>query len=184
MSPTFAGSGNPPARRDPPGPSPSAAEVADAVARAAAHRRTVHGRDERFAHISPRALEERITGLPDHPTPADRGWWRVGLVVDEVTNDEFRVWLHLASGRVRTQWLTAPQAPPQPPPIPPGLCFDMTRPRPFALPGWIHGIAGRAHCATCATSALRAGLAPSAVRGTPVVPGRSVRCVGCGKAIE
>ena len=184
MSPSYAGGGQSSERQGNAALPPSAAEVADAVARATVHRRTVRGGDGRFAHISSRALEERIVGLPDRPTPAGRGWWRVGLVVDEVTNDEFRVWLHPTSGRVRTQWLTVPLSPPLPPPIPPGLCFDMARPRPSALPGWIHGIAGRAHCAACATAALTAGLAAAAVRSIAVVPGRPVQCAECGRRIE
>ena len=80
---------------------PSATHVADAVARAAAHRRTVRAADPRFAHVSPGALAERVVGLPGRPEPAAGGWWGVGLVVDELTGDELRVWLHPASGRLR-----------------------------------------------------------------------------------
>ena len=162
---------------------PSATHVADAVAHAAAHRRTVRGAYPRFAHVSAGALEERVVGLPGRPEPAAGGWWRVGLVDDELTGDELRVWLHPASGRVRTQ-RPAPFTPPPPPRPRPGLSFDPSRPWPAALPGWVHGVAGRAHCAGCASAALRGGLDFGAVRSTPVVPGRPGRCVGCGSPIE
>ena len=84
-------------------PTPSSAAVVAAVARAAQHRRTVTGADPTFAHVSPAALEERVVALPGRPEPAAGGWWRVGLVVDELIGDELPVWLHPATGRVRTQ---------------------------------------------------------------------------------
>ncbi len=103
-------------------PVPSPEAVTSAVDRAVAYLRAKRRDDPRFAHYRPSALIERVVGLPGRATPADGGWWVVGRVVDQTVDEEPRVWLHPASGRVRLERPT-PVARPEPPPTG-GRYFD------------------------------------------------------------
>ena len=103
-----------------------------AVARAVAHRRALHRADPRFAHYTEAALAEQVDGIPASPFAAARnatagGWLPAGVVFDGIAGAEFRVWLHPATGRVKTERLDPP-APHVPPPVPPGApYFDGAR---------------------------------------------------------
>lgn len=101
---------------------PSLDAAASAVERAVAFLRTRRRDDPRFAHYRPTALIERVVGLPGRATSAGGGWWVVGSVVDQTVDEELRVWLHPASGRVRLE-RPKPVPVPEPPPTG-GRYFD------------------------------------------------------------
>ena len=71
--------------------------------------------DPAHAHWTPTAFAEQVVGLPGRPEPAGGGWWRVGVVLDNVAGEERSVRLEPATGRVRLMHAPQPPPPPEPP---------------------------------------------------------------------
>ena len=69
---------------------PSTEECTDAMTRALWSRiRTQQREHPSFTRSS---LLERITAVPVRPEPADDGWWRLGVIFDDLEGQEFNVW--------------------------------------------------------------------------------------------
>ena len=69
---------------------PSTEECTDAMTRALRSRIKLQQREHPgFTHS---ALLERITAVPVRPEPADDGWWRLGVIFDDLEGQEFNVW--------------------------------------------------------------------------------------------
>ena len=116
-------------------PEPPPAQTHAALERAARHRRARavdHPGPTRFSEA---ALRERVVALPCRPRPATDGWWLVGRVLDGVADNEFLVWLHAPSDRVRLKERIVPPPDTAPPPRrPDGRYYDGARRR-WIVPG-------------------------------------------------
>ena len=69
---------------------PSSEECTDAMTRALWSRvKAQHGD---HPHMTRSAMLERITAIPVRPEPSDDGWWRLGVIFDDLAGQEFNVW--------------------------------------------------------------------------------------------
>lgn len=68
---------------------PSSEECTDAMTRALW--RQVRIQQEANPHMTRAALLERITAVPVRPEPKPHGWWRVGVVFDDLDRTEYDV---------------------------------------------------------------------------------------------
>lgn len=166
-----------------PSPDPRSFDLAaDAVARAAEHRRAVHRADPRYAHYPAGAFDEQVDGVPAHPRDAGGGWWEVGTVLDGPTDQDLRVWVHPERRLVRVE-----RQEPRPTPDPPASERPVSETLDRCLvarPGWVHTIADQPYCGRCASAALDRLTPREAVRSTPVGETLPATCRACGGAIR